>query len=131
MTMPWHGARIFLLLIAVAIAGVQVRAADTPTDQELVARELPAVVSISIMRAPGPIAGTTVASTAAVAQPSAGSTAPRGRRFLGSGFIIDPSGIIVTNRHVIEGATDILVTLPDNTLFHATLLAQADRSTSR
>jgi len=127
MKMPWHGARIFLLLMTVASVEANVRAADTPTDQELAARELPAVVSISIMRAPGPIAGTTVASTAAVAQPSAGSTAPRGRRFLGSGFIIDPSGIIVTNRHVIEGATDILVTLQDNTLFHATLLAQADQ----
>jgi len=44
----------------------------------------------------------------------------------GSGFIIDPSGIIVTNRHVIEGAKDILVTLQDNTLLRATLLAQAD-----
>ena len=127
MPMPWHGARIFFLLTVVAIGGVQVHAADTPTDQELVARELPAVVSISIMRGPSPIVGTTAASTAAAAQPSGGSTAPRGRRFLGSGFIIDPSGIIVTNRHVIEGATDILVTLQDNTLLHATLLAQADQ----
>ena len=47
-------------------------------------------------------------------------------RFVASGFVIDPSGIIVTNRHVVEGATDILVTLQDNTLLRATLLAQAD-----
>ena len=33
----------------------------------------------------------------------------------------------MTNRHVIEGATDILVTLQDNTLLRATLLAQADQ----
>jgi serine protease Do len=117
-------ARIILLLAAVAGGVVQARAADSPTDQELVARELPTVVSISILRAPSPATGTTVASTAGSAEHSA---APRGRRFLGSGFIIDPSGIIVTNRHVIEGATDILVTLQDNTLLRATLLAQADQ----
>jgi serine protease Do len=117
-------ARLILLLAAVAGSVVQARAADSPTDQELVARELPAVVSISILRAPSPATGTTVASTAGSAEHSA---APRGRRFLGSGFIIDPSGIIVTNRHVIEGATDILVTLQDNTLLRATLLAQADQ----
>jgi serine protease Do len=117
-------ARIVLLLAAVAGSGAQARAADSPTDQELVARELPAVVSISILRAPSPATGTTVASTAGSAEHSA---APRGRRFLGSGFIIDPSGIIVTNRHVVENATDILVTLQDNTLLRATLLAQADQ----
>ena len=32
--------------------------------------------------------------------------------FDGSGFIIDPSGIIVTNRHVIAGAYEITVILP-------------------
>jgi serine protease Do len=117
-------ARIVLLLAAVAGSSAQARTADSPTDQELVARELPAVVSISILRAPSPATGTTVASTAGSAEHSA---ARRGRRFLGSGFIIDPSGIIVTNRHVIEDATDILVTLQDNTLLRATLLAQADQ----
>ena len=82
------------------------------------------MVSISILRAPSPATGTIVASTAGSAEHSA---APRGRRFLGSGFIIDPSGIIVTNRHVVEDATDILVTLQDNKLLRATLLAQADQ----
>ena len=32
---------------------------------------------------------------------------------LGSGLIIDPSGIVVTNAHVIEGASKIVVTLLD------------------
>ncbi|TPW33166.1 Do family serine endopeptidase [Martelella alba] len=41
---------------------------------------------------------------------------------LGSGFIIDPSGIIVTNNHVIDGATSIEVTLADGTSMPATLL---------
>jgi serine protease Do len=104
---------IVLLVAALWIVGTDAGAVETPTDQELVARELPTVVSISILR-----------SSAVAAATPAG--APRGRRFLGSGFILDPSGIIVTNRHVIEGASDILVTLQDNTLLRGTLLAQAD-----
>lgn len=32
---------------------------------------------------------------------------------LGSGFIIDKKGIVVTNNHVVEGANEILVTLAD------------------
>jgi serine protease Do len=38
---------------------------------------------------------------------------------LGSGFIIDPSGLIVTNNHVIANAQEITVTLSDNTTLAA------------
>ncbi|MSO70653.1 MAG: DegQ family serine endoprotease [Alphaproteobacteria bacterium] len=41
---------------------------------------------------------------------------------LGSGFIIDASGYIVTNNHVIEGATEITVILQDEERFPATLI---------
>ena len=44
--------------------------------------------------------------------------------FAGSGFIIDPSGLIVTNNHVADGAAQITVTLHDNTILPATLLGQ-------
>ena len=127
MTARWGTARVWLLLAVLASGSVDVRAADSPTDQELVARELPAVVSISIMRTPSQVGRTTTVSATSAPEVPEASNAPRGRRFLGSGFIIDPSGVIVTNRHVIEGATDILVTLQDNTLLRATLLAQADQ----
>lgn len=42
---------------------------------------------------------------------------------LGSGFIIDPRGYIVTNRHVIAGADEILVTLEGNKKFKATVVS--------
>jgi len=43
---------------------------------------------------------------------------------LGSGFIIDPSGLIVTNNHVIDGADKITVTLQDNTTLKATVVGR-------
>jgi serine protease Do len=50
--------------------------------------------------------------------------APRHVTALGSGFIIDPSGIIVTNNHVIEDADDITVTLNDGTSLPAKLIGR-------
>ncbi|HET6607695.1 MAG TPA: DegQ family serine endoprotease [Rhodopila sp.] len=43
---------------------------------------------------------------------------------LGSGFIIDPSGYIVTNNHVIEGADEVSVTLQDNTTLKAKIVGR-------
>ena len=40
----------------------------------------------------------------------------------GSGFIVDPSGYIVTNNHVADGADKIVVTLQDGRKFDATLV---------
>ncbi len=53
---------------------------------------------------------------------------PRKMQALGSGFIIDPSGIIVTNNHVINGAEEITVTLQDNTVLKAKLIGHDDRT---
>ena len=57
---------------------------------------------------------------------SGGETAPRGRRTtsLGSGFIVDASGIVVTNNHVIEGANEITVILTDGRKLKAELLGK-------
>ncbi len=53
---------------------------------------------------------------------------PRKMQALGSGFIVDPSGIIVTNNHVISGAEEITVTLQDNTVLKAKLIGHDDRT---
>jgi serine protease Do len=43
---------------------------------------------------------------------------------LGSGFIIDPSGYIISNYHVIEGAEEINITLPDNSKYKAKVIGK-------
>ena len=43
---------------------------------------------------------------------------------LGSGFIIDPSGLIVTNAHVIANADQITVTLSDDTVLQAQVIGR-------
>ena len=45
----------------------------------------------------------------------------RETRGLGSGFVVDERGTVLTNHHVIAGATEILVTLPDGRDFDASL----------
>jgi len=43
---------------------------------------------------------------------------------LGSGFVIDASGYVVTNNHVIGDAEEIRVIFPDNTRYPATLVGR-------
>jgi len=43
---------------------------------------------------------------------------------VGSGFVIDPSGIIVTNNHVVKGATQLTVTLDDGRKFPGKVLGR-------
>ena len=50
---------------------------------------------------------------------------PRG---VGSGFILSADGLIMTNAHVVEGADELLVTLPDKREFKARLIG-ADKRT--
>jgi serine protease Do len=49
---------------------------------------------------------------------------PRRAQSLGSGFIIDASGYVVTNNHVIEGADEVSVTLQDNTTLKAEVVGR-------
>jgi serine protease Do len=49
---------------------------------------------------------------------------PRKATSLGSGFIIDPAGYVVTNNHVIADADQITVILHDNTNLKATVVGR-------
>lgn len=49
---------------------------------------------------------------------------PQQSSSLGSGFVVDPSGIIVTNNHVIAGADEIIVRFQDDSELPAVLLGR-------
>ncbi len=107
-----------LLLVVLALAGVGGSSADGRSHPggrtvvpAMVARVLPAVVSIT---------------TRQIERDQFNQPVPA--RGLGSGFIVDPRGYIFTNNHVVEGAEQIKVTLPDERAFRATLVG-ADRFT--
>ncbi|MFT3717992.1 DegQ family serine endoprotease [Pseudorhodoferax sp.] len=54
-----------------------------------------------------------------------GDNQPRG---VGSGFILSADGLIMTNAHVVEGATEVLVTLTDKREFKAKLIGSDKRT---
>jgi serine protease Do len=77
---------------------------------DVLARVLPSVVNLSVIKIEA-------------LNPSGGEAAAHRSRFFGSGFVIDPSGIIVTNRHVIQGAVAITASFADKTQARAHLIA--------
>ena len=60
-------------------------------------------------------------------QPNSGKP-QEAERGVGSGFVIDSNGLILTNAHVVEGATTIYVTLTDKREFKAKLLGMDKRT---
>ena len=56
------------------------------------------------------------------------SAKPRRVQSLGSGFVIDGSGIIVTNNHVIEGADEITINFANGDALTAELVGKDDKT---
>jgi serine protease Do len=86
---------------------------------DLIKSLLPTVVNITTskvepLKAPPPVDAS--ASTPAPPPPPPGGPTTV-KNFVGSGFIIDPDGLIVTNYHVVEDAFKIIVTLSDGTRY--------------
>ena len=50
------------------------------------------------------------------------------QRSLGSGVIVDPAGLVVTNNHVIEGADEVKVSLADKREFEAEIVLKDTRT---
>ena len=57
-----------------------------------------------------------------------GQQAPRPSRGQGSGFVISADGFVVTNNHVIDGATKIQVSFDENRKFDAELVGADSRT---
>jgi Do/DeqQ family serine protease len=53
---------------------------------------------------------------------------PRGQSSLGSGVIVDPSGLVMTNHHVIEGMNEVKVVLSDKREFEAQIVLRDPRT---
>jgi Do/DeqQ family serine protease len=53
---------------------------------------------------------------------------PQTQQSLGSGVIVDPSGLVVTNNHVIDGMTDVKVALSDRREFEAEIILRDPRT---
>ena len=86
--------------------------ADLPT---LIAAALPGVVNISTIRLePKP-------------HPMPGEPTLRQVLSYGSGFVVDPSGLIVTNGHLVESSEAITVVFQDGTRLPATLVGAGQR----
>jgi serine protease Do len=54
--------------------------------------------------------------------------APRRTASLGSGFVVDPSGYVVTNNHVIAEADEISVVFGDDTTYEAELIGHDSKT---
>jgi serine protease Do len=115
-TAPPTGAavhrRAFGLLLATAVFATPATARTTPTSQaDLVRHLIASVVNIT----------TRVASTEPPAPAAAAANVRRANSGLavsvsaGSGFVIDKSGLIATNWHVLADAFEIVVTFADGT----------------
>lgn len=105
----------FTLALSAALAGAIIigpntaaRAAAMPMDWSSIVRQsVPAVVNIAIE---------TITDK---------DGTPQRSRDVGTGFIVDPSGVILTNKHVVNGAFRITVTLADRSQWNGTLIGAA------
>src|SRR5262249_31545226 len=101
----------FVALVALPVAGAPVFAREMQSgDAAVAAKATPAVVNIAVWK---------------MRPPDADGGSPRRQKFYGSRFIIDPSGIIVTNRHVIDGAFHVTVMFHNGDQAKANILAVA------
>jgi S1-C subfamily serine protease len=97
---------------ATAPAVTSQAAGDNTTIMDVVEKTAPAVVTINVQ------------STATDSQlPFGGGNGPQGfvQQGTGSGVIIDPAGLILTNHHVVQDADKVSVVLADGRTFDGTV----------
>ena len=112
----------FALSAWAALAPVAARAQQFPDFVELIEKVAPAVVNIRTTERASEGARSPFRRRAPVPQ---GEEAPRGE---GSGFIISADGYVMSNAHVVEGASEVLVTLVDKREFKAKIIGADERS---
>jgi serine protease Do len=88
----------------------------------MVARVSPAVVRVVTVR---PLT-TAVASVQSSGKAGVSAASPGTSTTHGSGYIIDPSGYVGTNRHVVEGGISVFVVTADGVRYPATVVGMPD-----
>ncbi|WP_428483945.1 trypsin-like peptidase domain-containing protein [Rhodopila sp.] len=110
---PRHRFLTAAIMIVLAVSGAGPALADdvSASRSEIIRGLLPTVVNISV-RKPDAVSVPTSAPTvdAAIPEPTASSNL---KTYIGSGFVIDPSGLIVTNYHVVQDSVEITVVFSD------------------
>ena len=128
-------AAMALAVLAVAPAHTQIVDRKVPTQAELrlsyapvVKRVAPAVVNVyaaKVVRNRNPLFDDPIFRHFFGIPGGGGAQV---QRSLGSGVIVAPNGLIVTNVHVIAGATEIKVALTDKREFEASIVLKDQRS---
>jgi serine protease Do len=108
-----HAGTAMAILTLVAWSScIPAVAQDLPANRsELISKLLPTVVNISVKKFE--VANTPAAAPGAAITLTDASQDIKG--YGGSGFVIDPSGLIVTNYHVVQDAFEIIVAFSDGT----------------
>ncbi len=131
------GGRLLWLLVASVLFAPIAYGSTLWTDSTAVSlpvQTLPDFVALAAKLSPAVVNISTEQSAAEADDPLAqpfgrfgqpfGDDGPTNPQSLGSGFIINKSGYIVTNAHVVEGSHRILVTLKDGRQFPARLIGR-------
>ena len=124
-------APILLLLFAIQPVGPS-RANPPQVGSEsiaaMVAKVSPAVVRVVVVRPPKPDQEEDQPELKLAGAKSAASASGKTTVAIGSGFVIDPSGFVATNKHVIDDATSIFVVTADGVRYPATVVGMPDKA---
>jgi serine protease Do len=118
-----HTAAIIpLACLILAGPSMAYAAGESESIADMVAKVAPAVVRVVTVRPRSAGDGSSGAQVASAASDVGTNT------FNGSGFIIEPSGYIGTNKHVVEGATSVFVVTADGIRYPATVVGMPDKA---
>ncbi|MDB2485628.1 Do family serine endopeptidase [Candidatus Pelagibacter bacterium] len=122
--------KLFIILLAISFAS-KVLAKDAPASfADLAEKLMPSVVNISttttVVTNSNPFPGFEFPPGSPFADMFKEFGTPQTRKSaaLGSGFIIDEKGIVITNNHVIQDAEDIVVRVGGDKEYKATIIGQ-------